>query len=77
MHATDATLLANNRLTLLDVKCCVRVHILLPESCCMLLGLLRKVCGQTFSYVQTDAATPNNVASVYTGLKNNKRMITC
>ena len=46
-----------------------------PVACCW--ELLRKVCGQTFSYVQKDAATPNNVESVYTGLKNNKRMITC
>ena len=51
--------------TLLDVTCCVRLH-----------TLLRVVgsCGakfetsQTFSYVQTDATTPNNVASVCAGL---------
>ena len=42
--------------------------------CCMLLRVVGSCCaifetGQTFSYVQTDATTPNYVMSVCTGLK--------
>ena len=53
--------------TLMDVTCCVPfVH---PVACCcVLLGVVGNCCakfetGQTFSYVQTDAATPNIVGS--------------
>ena len=60
---TDATLLAKNPehfYTLHIVSFCL--------PCCMLLYVVRSCCakfetGQTFSYVQTDATTPNNVAA--------------
>ena len=46
--------------TLLDVTCCVRLYTLLPVvGCCC----AKFETGQTFSYVQTDATTPNNVGS--------------
>ena len=31
--------------------------------CCVLLGVVKFEADQTFSYVQTDAATPNNDGS--------------
>ena len=51
--------------TVLDVTCCVCLHTLLRVvgSC----GAKFKT-SQTFSYVQTDATTANNVASVCAGL---------
>ena len=60
---TDATLLAKNPehfYTLHIVSFCL--------PCCMLLYVVRSCCakfetGQTFSYVQTDATTPNSAAS--------------
>ena len=48
--------------TLLDVTCCVHLHTLLHVvgSCCA-----KFETGQTFSNVQTDATTPNNVGSCW------------
>ena len=44
---------------LLDVTCCIRLHTLLRlvGNCCA-----KFETGQAFSYVQTDASTPNNIA---------------
>ena len=53
--------------TLSDVTCCVRLHSLLyvdAGSC-----LAKFATGETFSYLQTGASTPNNVVSISTGLK--------
>ena len=51
--------------TLLDLTSCACLHTLLlvVESCCS-----KFETGQTLSYVQMDATTPNNVPSVCTGL---------
>ena len=51
--------------TLLDVTSCTCLHTLLHVvgSCCA-----KFETGQTLSYVQMDATTPNNVLSVCTGL---------
>ena len=48
--------------TLLDSIHCVRLHTLLHDvgSCCA-----KFETGQTFSYVQTDVTTPNNVGSCW------------
>ena len=48
--------------TFLDSIYCVRLHTLLHDvgSCCV-----KFETGQTFSYVQTDVATPNNVGSCW------------
>ena len=46
--------------TLLDATCCVRLYTLLLVVGCY---CAKFETGQTFSYVQTDATTPNNVGS--------------
>ena len=46
--------------TLLDVTCCVRLYTLLHVVACCCTNF---ETGQTCSYVQTDATTPNNVGS--------------
>ena len=43
---------------MLDVTCCVRLHTLLHVVACCCAQF---ETGQTFSYVQTDATTPNIV----------------
>ena len=57
-----------------SLTCCVRLHTLLRvvESC----GAKFET-GQTFTYVQTDATTPNNVESVCAGLYSNKILQKC
>ena len=48
----------------MDVTRCVRLHTLLHVvSCCC----AKFETGQTLSYVQIDAKTPNNVACIFTG----------
>ena len=65
---TGSTLLANNP------KLCWMLRVApVCTPCCMLLRVVGSCCAkfetdQTFRYVQTDATTPNNVASVCTGL---------
>ena len=65
---TGSTLLANNP------KLCWILRVApVCTPCCMLLRVVGSCCAkfetdQTFRYVQTDARTPNNVASVCTGL---------
>ena len=62
---TDATSLANNS------QFCWMLHVAsVCTPCCMLLDVVASCCakfetGQTFSYVQTDATTPNNVGSCW------------
>ena len=53
--------------TLLDDTCCVRLHTLLHVvgSC-----YTKFETGQTFSFMQSDATIPNNVASVCAGLNS-------
>ena len=51
----DATLLANNS------QHCQMLHVVSAACCCA-----KFETGQTFSYLQTNRATPNNVASVCT-----------
>ena len=46
--------------TLLDVTCCVRLYTLLHVG-----GCAKFETGQTFSYVQRDATTPNNIGSCF------------
>ena len=65
---TGSTLLANSpklcwmlRVASVCTPCCMLVHVI--GSCCA-----KFETDQTFSYVQTDATTPNNVASICTGL---------
>jgi len=65
-HANGLNIVGQQLLTLLDVAhpvawCCVF------GSCCA-----KFETDQTFSYVQTDATTANNVASVCTGLYGQK-----
>ena len=61
---TDARLLANNS------QHCWMLHVAsFCSPCCMLLGVVGSCCskfetGQTFSYVQTDATTPNIVGTL-------------
>ena len=64
---TDATSWLTN-----SQQCCLHVASVCTP-CCMLLRVVGSCCakfetGQTFRYVQTDATTLNNVASVCTGL---------
>ena len=71
---TDATLLASQQLpTLLDVTCCVRLDTLLHVvTCCC----TKFETGQTFTYVPTEATTPNAIEScrvrLYITIKSGK-----
>ena len=48
--------------TLLDVICCVHLHTLLHVvACCWEFSCSKFETGQTFSYVQAEATTPNIV----------------
>ena len=60
---TDAT---SQLPTLLDViTCCVRLYTLMHVVECLTCCCAKFEAGQTCSYVQTDATTPNNVGSCW------------
>ena len=59
-RANGRNIVSQQLLTLLDVTCCVRLYIRLHVG-----GCAKFKTGQTFSYVQTDATTPNNVGSCF------------
>ena len=68
---TDATLLANNskHCWIKNVTYCVRLHTLLRDCCCVLLGVVGqslKPPVKPFSPVQRDATLLGDVASVIT-----------
>ena len=60
--------------TLLDITCSVRLHTLLHvvARCCAEPGT-----GQTFSYVQTDATSPNIVAPTMLGIAASVLAVLC
>ena len=61
-HANGRNIVGQQLPSLLDVTCCVRLYTLLHVvGCCC----AKSETGQTFSYAQTDATTPNNVGSCF------------
>ena len=55
--------------TLLDVICCVHLHTLLHVvACCWEFSCSKFETGQTFSYVQAEATTPNIVGPTKLGV---------
>ena len=59
-RANGGNIVGQQHPTLLDATCCVRLYTLLLVVGCY---CAKFETGQTFSYVQTDATTPNNVGS--------------